>query len=262
MDSRPKQQLKESTMQRKNELDPRDRWTAGTSEDGGFSRRAFLAAGTAAAATALLSPAVMAQRRYAASGGQTRFMRVPTQFIAALGAKDATSGDNAQTWGLWPQDPGPRGVPLSRYGQLKAEGQAPAGWKFDSKDWWLEEHGLIMEQPQFPVPPRKYMVTGNRAAKSVLTVYPKGANGAQRWELSGGATLYDVTHLDCRSARYTPGVSAGACSPASADTAAFPVSPGAPMPPVAGCHKQDYAVLIVIGVAVDNPDLRLPATGA
>ena len=24
------------------------------------------------------------------------------------------------------------------------------------------------------------------------------------WELDSGATLYDVTHLPCRSARYTP----------------------------------------------------------
>jgi hypothetical protein len=30
---------------------------------------------------------------------------------------------------------------------------------------------------------------------------------------------------------------------------AFPVSPGASMPSVDGCNKQDYAVLIVIGVA-------------
>jgi hypothetical protein len=31
----------------------------------------------------------------------------------------------------------------------------------------------------------------------------------------------------------------------------FPVSPGAAMPPVEGCHHQDYAVLIVIGMAVE-----------
>ncbi len=33
---------------------------------------------------------------------------------------------------------------------------------------------------------------------------------------------------------------------------AFPVEPGAAMPPVGGCRKQDYDVLIVIGMAVDN----------
>ncbi|MFO0701061.1 MAG: hypothetical protein U0236_17705 [Nitrospira sp.] len=29
-------------------------------------------------------------------------------------------------------------------------------------------------------------------------------HGDRRWELDQGATLYDVTHLACRSARYTP----------------------------------------------------------
>jgi hypothetical protein len=33
---------------------------------------------------------------------------------------------------------------------------------------------------------------------------------------------------------------------------AFPVAPGGPMPAVEGCHKQDYEVLIVIGMAVDD----------
>ena len=32
----------------------------------------------------------------------------------------------------------------------------------------------------------------------------------------------------------------------------FPVEPGAAMPPVEGCNKQDYAVLIVIGMMVEN----------
>ena len=41
---------------------------------------------------------------------------------------------------------------LSRYEQLEAAGGvAPAQWKFDNTDWWLEEHGLIMEQPEFPL---------------------------------------------------------------------------------------------------------------
>lgn len=220
---------------------------------GGLSRRSFLVAGSAAAATAALSPAVLAQRRYAAGRTQTRFMRVPTQYIAALGDRDATSGQNAQLWGLWPQDPGPRGVSLNDYERLKAAGGvAPAGWKFDSANWWMEEHGLIMEQPEFPLPPRQYMVTGNRDAKSVLTVHPIAKDGTARWELSDGATLYDVTHLRCRSARYTPATSGSGCSPAQAHPSAFPVTPGAPMPPVEGCHKQDYAVLIVLGVAVEN----------
>ena len=36
--------------------------------------------------------------------------------------------------------------------RLEETGQAPAGWSFDKADWWLEEHGLIMEKPE-PLPP-------------------------------------------------------------------------------------------------------------
>lgn len=178
---------------------------------------------------------------------------IPTQYIAALGAPDATSGAGAESWGLWPVDPGPRGVPLTGYETLKAEGGvAPARWKFDGSDWWLEEHGLIMEAPQFPIPPGRYVVTGGRAVTAILTVQPKGDDGVQHWALDRGATIYDVTHLRCRSARYTPAAGADSCSPAKAPMTAFPVEPGGPMPPVAGCNKQDYAVLIVIGMAVDE----------
>ena len=55
----------------------------------------------------------------AAGGGQTKFQGIPTQFIAALGDPGATSGSGAQSWGLWPLDPGPRGVELTSYQQLK-----------------------------------------------------------------------------------------------------------------------------------------------
>lgn len=218
----------------------------------GLSRRRFLLAGGAAAATVVIAPSSLAQSARIAAG-QTKFMRIPTQYIAALGRDDATSGDNAQLWGLWRRDPGPRGVGLEDYGRLQAAGGvAPAQWQFDGDDWWLEEHGLIMEQPEFPLPAGKYMVTGNRDVKSVLTVFPKDAGGAQRWELADGATLYDVTHLRCRSARYTPAHGIGSCSPAKARPSAFPVRPGAAMPPVTDCEKQDYSVLIVLGVAVEN----------
>ena len=88
--------------------------------------------------------------------------RVQTQFIAAdpgmtSGAK--SSGEGASQWGIWRVDPGPRGVRLGDYAALKsAGGIAPrGGWKFDREDWWLEEHGLIMEKPQFPIPAGKYM---------------------------------------------------------------------------------------------------------
>jgi len=131
----------------------------------------------------------------------------------------------------------------------RAGGIAPARWRFDGADWWLEEHGLIMEQPQFPLPPGKYLVTGDRAVTATLTIHPADKTGDRRWELDDGATLYDVTHLACRSARYRPLSGSGSCSPAKARQSAFPVAPGAAMPPVDGCEKQDYSVLIVIGIA-------------
>jgi hypothetical protein len=185
----------------------------------------------------------------AAGGGQMKFQRIPVQYIAALGDPRATSGSGAQFWGLWTEDPGPRGVELSDYGRLKkAGGVAPARWKFDGADWWLEEHGLIMEQPVFPLPPRKYLVTGAREVTAVLTIHPADRNGDRRWELDNGAALHDVTHLACRSARYRPAAGNSTCSPETVRKAAFPVAPGGAMPPVEGCRKQDYAVLIVIGV--------------
>ncbi len=184
---------------------------------------------------------------------ETVFKRIPTQFIAALGDPKAASGANAQSWGLWRVDPGPRGVGLKDFEQLKsAGGVAPAQWVFDSKDWWLEEHGLIMDKPDFPLPPGKYMVTGDREVTAVLTIHPKDNDSTQRWELDKGATLYDVTHLPCRSARYSPASSGNSCSPSNAAQQSFPVTPGAAMPAVEGCKKQDYAVLFVIGVADEN----------
>ncbi|NOT57198.1 MAG: hypothetical protein HOP18_21560 [Deltaproteobacteria bacterium] len=204
--------------------------------------------------TALLVTMVgVGQSVHAEDGGRTKFQEIPAQFIAALGEPGATSGSGAQAWGLWPLDPGPRGVPLDSYERLKAaNGVAPARWQFDGTDWWLEEHGLIMEQPMFPVPPRKYVVTGAREVTTVLTIYPADKNGESRWELANGATLHDVTHLACRSARYRPTAGNGSCSPATVQEAAFPVAPGGVMPAVEGCTKQDYTVLIVIGVGVED----------
>jgi len=202
----------------------------------------------------LMMIATLGQFAQATGDGQTTtFKRVATQYIAALADPAATSGTGAETWGLWPVDPGPRGVKLKHYEKLKAAGGvAPANWKFDSTDWWLEENGLIMEPPQFPLPPGKYLVTGNREARAVLTIHPSDENGSRRWELNESANLYDVTHLGCRSARYTPATSANACSPALTPTSVFRVTPGDPMPEVQNCNKQDYSVLIVFGVAVEN----------
>ena len=172
-----------------------------------------------------------------------------TQYIAALGMDGATSGNDAETWGLWVKDPGPRGVMLSDYPALLASGGvAPAAWNFDPQGWWLEEHGLIMEAPQFPLTAGQYVVTGGREVTALLTIAAPDAEGHQHWELSDGATLYDVTHLRCRSAIYRPTEAAQSCTPEAASQAAFPVTPGAPMPPVPGCSKLDYQVLIVIGV--------------
>jgi hypothetical protein len=179
------------------------------------------------------------------------FQRVPLQYIAALGDPTANSGGGADAWGLWRQDPGPRGVWLRDYeANLKQSNfVAPNGWTFNPADWWLEEHGLIMEAPVFPVPPGRYLVTGNRAVTTGLTIQEDGS-----WKLDDdNAKLYDVTHLPCRSARYRPTkttIEKGMCGPSSARPLDFPVRPGAEMPDVAGCDKVDYAVLFLIGKAV------------
>ena len=200
----------------------------------------------------LLATGLLAQLGQASAEIEGQFRRIGTQYIASLGDPDANSGSGAQSWGLWRLDPGPRGVWLSLYDEVQARGgYAPAKWQFDSADWWLEENGLIMEKPKFPVSPGRYIVTGNRDVITVLTIHPMDQDGNSRWELDNGATLHDVTHLACRSARYTPVAGEGSCSPAKARRTAFPVAPGAEMPPVEGCNKQDYAVLFVIGVAVE-----------
>ncbi len=201
----------------------------------------------------ILALASIGQTALATGQGKLKFKRISTQFIAALGDPAASSGSGAQSWGLWRKDPGPRGVWLNNYESLKvAGGIAPAQWVFDNTDWWLEENGLIMEKPDFPLPAGKYLVTGDREVVSVLTIHPKDNDGSHRWELANGAKLYDVTHLPCRSARYTPADGVQSCSPAKADTSAFRVAPGATMPAVEGCNKQDYAVLFVIGLPVDS----------
>lgn len=214
----------------------------------------FKFASSALLALALILMLTTAWQPAAANGdGQTTFKSVPTQFIAALGDPDASSGSGAENWGLWRKDPGPRGVWLNNYGQLKAAGGvAPAQWKFDLTDWWLDENGLIMEKPAFSIPAGKYIVTGDREAVSMLTIHPADENGVKRWELNRGAKLYDVTHLPCRSARYTPAGADNSCSPANAPRHAFKVTPGAPMPPVPGCNKRDYAVLFIIAEAESN----------
>ena len=180
------------------------------------------------------------------------FVSVDTQYIAALGDPTSTSGDDAQTWGFWALDPGPRGVWISDYPELLAAGGlAPEGWQFEPAGWWLEEHGLIMESPSFALPPGQYVVTGGREVTTVLTVEPADAAGHQSWNLADGATIYDVTHLGCRAALYTAATGA-ACTPDSTNTNVFPMRPGIDMPQVQGCDKQDYQVLIVVGMMVEG----------
>jgi len=132
-----------------------------------------------------------------------------------------------------------------------AGGYAPGNWKFDDNDWWLDENGLIMQKPDFPMAPGVYLVTGEREVTTSLTVHEPDANGVMKWELADDAVLFDVTHMPCRSARYTPLKGPGSCSPANADRSKFVVPPGSIMPDVPGCARQDYSVLIVIGKAVD-----------
>jgi hypothetical protein len=71
----------------------------------------------------------------------------------------------------------------------------------------------------------------------VLTIHPRDKDGNQRWELADAATLDDVTHLGCRSARYTPATAKNSCSPENVRTTGFPVNPGAAMPVVNGCRN-------------------------
>lgn len=184
---------------------------------------------------------------------ETTFARGATQYIAALGDSAATSGNDAETWGLWAVDPGPRGVGIRDYARLIANGGiAPTSWQFDSARWWIEEHGLIMEAPSFPLPAGRYVVTGGREITSVLTVEPADSSGKQVWSLGDGATVYDVTHLRCRAALYTARADGQACTPDKTPTDAFPMSPGIAMPSVEGCSKRDYQVLIVVGMLVES----------
>src|SRR5579864_1341468 len=197
----------------------------------------------------LMLAAGLQQPVHASGVDLSKFRRIEPQYIAALGDPGATSGNGAQSWGLWSQDPGPRGCKLDRYDQLKAAGGvAPSQWKFDARDWWLEEHGLIMEKPTFPLPPGQYLVTGDRDVTTVLTIHPKDKDGHQRWELADGATLYDVTHLECQCTRYTPSADKIPWRPENVRNMGFPVRPEGALHAVNSGSKHEYAVLIVVGL--------------
>lgn len=227
-------------------------YVEGDQDESSIARREFVynAVGAGLLAWSGVASYSLFQSSVYTPSGMQRLPR--TQFIAALGDPKASEGVIADdgSWGVWPVDPGPRGVWLRDYKndilQSDTKYRAPAGWTFDPNNWWLEEHGLIMEAPDFPLQEGKYLVTGGRMVTTTLTIEKGG-----KWKLDEG-TLYDVTHLPCRSARYQPisGGDDGAGSPVVANPRDFPVIPGAVMPSVPGAKQQDYAVIFVVGKAV------------
>ena len=193
---------------------------------------------------ALIAPPAFAQKKY---------RPVRPQYIAALAPAGATSGTGAETWGIWRVDPGPIGVWLRFYKLLRQAGNiAPAGWRFDIDDWWLDENGLIMRAPEFPISVGQYYVTNGEDHISLLTIGAPDKDGKQAWSLSDGKTLKDVTHGPCRSARYTPVGTSGTCTPEKANLSDFPLAPGKDVPAIEMCNRQIYAVLIVFGFPVES----------
>ena len=208
-----------------------------------FTRRAWLASAFATLFTMGAKPTF----------AEAKFKRIPLQYIAALAPDDAKSGTGAETWGIWREDPGPIGVWLKYYNILRKSGWiGPTGWRFDIDDWWLDENGLIMKAPDFPMPAGQYYVTNAEENISLLTVEEPDADGRQNWTLNGDKTISDVTHGPCRSARYTPEGETTTCTPENAEQSVFPLEPGESPPSVSGCHKKEYAVLIVFGLPVDS----------
>ena len=61
----------------------------------------------------------------------------------------------------------------------KAGNIALSGWRFDIDDWWLDENGLIMKAPEFPIPARQYYVTSGEGNICLLTVEEADAEGKQ-----------------------------------------------------------------------------------
>jgi hypothetical protein len=163
------------------------------------------------------------------------------EYVAALAPSPKDSSGSGETWGLWTIDPGPRGVSSQAYSSLSSN-IMPAGWTLDPNDFWIEEHGLLMETPSFPLNSGRYLVTGGKLTTAILS-YDKNNNSWQLASPQNGkpVALDEVTHGPCRAARYRGG------SPQTINPRDFPVQSGALMPPVPGCEKQDYSVLFVIG---------------
>ena len=99
-------------------------------------------------------------------------------------------------------------------------------------------------------PFRRYVVTGDREVTSILTVHNDG-----KWELSKG-TLYDVTHLPCRSALYTPSRRT-ACVRPQVRRRRLPRDARRADAVRPGLFEQDYAVLFVIGASINIVETTL-----
>ena len=88
-----------------------------------------------------------------------------------------------------------------RFYQLEKVGNiVPTGWRFGFDDWWLDENGLIMKAPEFPILAGQYFVTDGEEHFSLLTIEQQDAEGKQAWSLTDDKTIGDVTHGPCRSA--------------------------------------------------------------
>lgn len=109
-----------------------------------------------------------------------------------------------------------------------------------------------MEAPSFPLPAGQYVVTGGREVTSILTVEAPDTMGKQAWSLADGASIYDVTHLGCRAALNVEREVGKACTPDKAPISVFPMTSLEVMPAVEGRSKQDYRVMIVIGMVVET----------
>lgn len=184
----------------------------------------------------------------------THWVQKQGQYLAVdpgMSHRTLNDGNGARSWGIWYTDPGNTGVRFPGIPQLERTGVAPSGWRYNPNEWWVEEHGLIMENPQ-PLPAGRYKVVWlNNQPPGTYSYTPtvELTVTGDSWTLGSAAgvraTLDDVTHRPCRSAKYTTPPGGGPCVPDHVPQQLFPITPGGPMPAVSGCDKLDYAVLFV-----------------